>query len=199
MKLAIIMVQTLCVYCAASAKVNQVYLDAAADLGQALAEHNVHCVYGAGHIGLMGSLADAIIENGGEITGVIPRFMIEQNWNHQGLETVIVTETMHERKAKMASMSDAAVALPGGCGTMEELLEIITWKQLGLFPKPIIIVNVNGYFNPLIEMLNKAIEEQFMRSEHGKIWQVVDSSSQVLSAISAMPSWEQNTLDLAVV
>lgn len=193
------MVQSLCVYCASSAKVDQVYLDAAKQLGQILAQQDVHCIYGAGHVGLMGALADAVLANRGQITGVIPRFMLERNWNHQGLENVIITETMHERKAKMASLSAAAVALPGGCGTLEELLEIITWKQLGLFPKPIVIVNINDYYNSLIEMLQKAIDERFMRQEHGSIWQVVSSPAELLDAINSQPLWDENTLDFAVV
>lgn len=193
------MVQSLCVYCASSAQVDIAYLDAAKQLGEHLARHDVHCIYGAGHVGLMGTLADAVLANKGEITGVIPRFMLERNWNHEGLENVIVTETMHERKAKMAELSEAAVALPGGCGTLEELLEIITWKQLGLFPKPIIIVNVNGYYDSLIDMLQKAIDERFMREEHAALWQVVASADQVLEAINQSPSWGEYSLDFAVV
>ncbi|MDR3706287.1 MAG: TIGR00730 family Rossman fold protein [Paludibacteraceae bacterium] len=193
------MVKTVCVYCAASAKANQEYLSAAEELGKYLSKHNVHCVYGGGHVGLMGSLADSMIKHNGEITGIIPRFMQEENWNHKGLKNLIVTETMHERKARMASMSDAAIALPGGCGTMEELLEIITWKQLGLYPKPIIIVNIEGYFNPLIEMLKKAIEEKFMKAEHAIMWQVVSLPDQVLAAIENESKWEYNTLNFAVI
>lgn len=193
------MIQSLCVYCASSAKVDSLYLDEAKQLGELLAQHDVHCIYGAGHVGLMGALADSVLANNGEITGVIPRFMLERNWNHEGLENIIITETMHERKAKMASLAQAAVALPGGCGTLEELLEIITWKQLGLFPKPIVIVNINGYYDLLIDMLQKAIDERFMREEHGHIWQVVTSACQVLDAINSQPLWNENTLDFAVV
>lgn len=193
------MIKTVCVYCAASAKVNPVYLSAAEELGKCFSERNIHCVYGAGHVGLMGALADAMIKNQGDITGVIPRFMLEKNWNHKGLKNLIITETMHERKARMVAMADAAIALPGGCGTFEELLEVITWKQLGLFPKPIIIVNIEGYFNPLIEMLKKAIEEKFMKTEHEQIWQVVSLPEQVITAIEQDPKWEYDTLNFAVV
>jgi uncharacterized protein (TIGR00730 family) len=193
------MVKTVCVYCAASAKANQVYLSAAEELGKCLSEHHVHCVYGGGHVGLMGALADSMIKHNGEITGIIPRFMMEENWNHKELKNLIVTETMHERKAKMATMSDAAIALPGGCGTFEELLEIITWKQLGLYPKPIIIVNIEGYFNPLIEMLKKAIEEKFMQTEHAGMWQVVSLPDQVTAAIEHEPKQEYDTLNFAVI
>jgi uncharacterized protein (TIGR00730 family) len=179
--------------------VDRIYLDAARELGYTLAEANVHCLYGAGDVGLMGALADAMLEKNGQITGVIPRFMLERNWNHTALDSLIVTETMHERKARMAIAADAAIALPGGCGTMEELLEIITWKQLGLFPKPIVIVNTNGYYDPLLSMLEKSIRERFMRPEHAEIWQVVSRAKEVLSVIKSLPEWKYNSQNFAVV
>ncbi len=193
------MPKTVCVYCAASSKVDRAYFDAARELGYALAEANVHCLYGAGNVGLMGALADAMLERNGQITGVIPRFMLERNWNHTALDSLIVTETIHERKARMAASADAAIALPGGCGTLEELLEIITWKQLGLFPKPIVIVNTNGYYNPLLSMLEQSIHERFMRPEHAEIWQVVGCADEVLSAIRNLPEWKYNSQNFAVV
>lgn len=193
------MTQTVCVYCASSAKVNEAYLSAASQLGQLLAKHNIHCIYGAGQTGLMGALADAILALKGKITGIIPEFMMVQNWHHKSLENIVVTKTMHERKAQMAGMADAAIALPGGCGTLEELLEIITWKQLSLFPKPIVIVNINGYFDPLIEMLRKAVDEQFMRPEHAKLWEVVNSPLEVLDALKNTPTSNQHGLNFAVV
>lgn len=189
--------QNICVYCASSTKINAVYFEAAKQLGTAMAALNLRLVYGGGSLGLMGEIADSVLRSGGEVTGVIPRFMCEQEWNHSGLTELIMTETMHERKEKMASMADAAVALPGGCGTLEELLEIITWKQLGIFTKPIIIVNVNGYFNPLIEMLHKAVDENFMRDIHRNMWQVVDKAEDVIQAIGNAPHWDKNTRKLA--
>ncbi len=194
-----VMVKSLCVYCASSAKVDPDYLNAATQLGELLAKHGVHCIYGAGHVGLMGAMADAVLAMKGEITGVIPRFMIDRDWHHKGLEKIITTETMHERKAKMAQLSGAAVALPGGCGTMEELLEIITWKQLGLFPKPIVIVNINGYYDDLVAMLKKAIAENFMREEHGDLWTVVSSPEEVIETIMSAPDWGDKPLDYAIV
>ena len=123
--------------------------------------HSV-CVYSASStIGLMRSVADAVLENGGEVTGVIPHFMVEQNWHHTGLTELIEVTSMHERKQIMADMSDGVIALPGGCGTLEELLEIITWKQLGLYLKPVVILNINHFYDPLLEMLNQAIEQNF--------------------------------------
>ncbi len=189
----------ICVYCASSTQINQVYFEAAEKLGKLLAENNLQLVYGGGSVGLMGRIADTMLENGGKVTGVIPQFMCEQEWNHIGLNELIITETMHERKEKMAFMSDAAVALPGGCGTFEELLEVITWKQLGIFTKPIIIVNVNGYYDPLIAMLHKAIDEKFMRELHRDIWTVVNSAEEVIPAIKNAPAWDKSVRKLAAI
>ena len=155
-------INSVCVYSASSTKIDAVYFQAAETLGRLLAEHRIRLINGAGSIGLMCSVADAVLKNGGEVTGVIPRFMVEQNWHHTGLTELIEVESMHERKQKMANLSDGIIALPGGCGTLEELLEIITWKQLGLYLNPIIILNTNRFFDPLLEMLEKAIDESFM-------------------------------------
>lgn len=127
------MIQTICIYCASSTQIDPVYFDHARLLGRQLAEAHIRIVNGAGNIGLMGAVSDAALEAGGEVTGVIPRFMVEQGWNHTGLTETIVVNDMHERKQTMARLSDAVIALPGGYGTLEELLEIITWKQLGLY------------------------------------------------------------------
>ena len=167
--------KSVCVYSASSTKIDAVYFQAADTLGYLLAEHRIRLINGAGSIGLMRSVADAVLKNGGEVTGVIPRFMVEQNWHHTGLTELIEVESMHERKRKMADLSDGIIALPGGCGTLEELLEIITWKQLGLYLNPIVILNINGFFDPLLEMLEKAIDENFMRRQHGDIWKVAQT------------------------
>jgi uncharacterized protein (TIGR00730 family) len=188
-----------CVYCASSTKIDAAYFSAAKELGKILAENELELVYGGGSMGLMGTVADAVMEHGGRVTGVIPRFMCEQQWDHPGVSEMIVTESMHERKEKMAFMSDAAIALPGGCGTLEELLEVITWKQLGLFTKPIIVLNTNGFYDPLIEMLHRAIEQQFMRELHRDIWTVVSTPSEVLQAIHAAPVWDTNVRKFAAI
>ncbi len=187
------------VYCASSSKVDSAYIDAAQSLGDIFAEEKVHAIFGAGHSGLMGAFADAVIAKEGTITGVIPAFMIENNWHHSQLEQLIITDTMHERKARMAQLADAAVALPGGCGTLEELLEVITWKQLNLFCKPIIIVNIKDYFAPLLAMLEKAVSEQFMHPEHRKLWEVVSSPDAVLSAIRNTLNKKETDSNFAVV
>ncbi len=191
--------QYICVYCASSSQINPIYFEAAEKLGKVLSDNNLQLVYGGGSVGLMGRIADTMLAVGGRVTGVIPQFMCEQEWDHNGLTELIITETMHERKEKMAFMSDAAVALPGGCGTFEELLEVITWKQLGIFTKPIIIVNIDGYYDPLIEMLNRAIEQNFMRDLHRNIWTVVASAEEVLPAILNAPLWDESVRKFAAI
>ena len=144
-------ISSVCVYCASSTKIPPVYFDAAKELGRLLGERKLRVVNGAGNIGLMCAVSDAALAAGGTVTGVIPHFMVEQDWYHKGLTELIEVETMHERKQLMANLSDAVIALPGGCGTLEELLEIITWKQLGLYLNPIVILNINHYYDPLFE------------------------------------------------
>ena len=192
-------IHSVCVYSASSTKINPVYFKAAEELGSLLAEHHIRLINGAGSIGLMCAGADAVLKNGGEVTGVIPRFMVEQNWHHTGLTELIEVESMHERKQKMANLSDGIVALPGGCGTLEELLEIITWKQLGLYLNPIVILNVNGFFDPLLEMLGKAIDENFMRQQHGDIWKVAQTPEEALRLLYETPVWDISIRKFAAI
>ena len=192
-------IHSVCVYSASSTKINPVYFKAAEELGSLLAEHHIRLINGAGSIGLMCAVADAVLKNGGEVTGVIPRFMVEQNWHHTGLTELIEVESMHERKRKMANLSDGIVALPGGCGTLEELLEIITWKQLGLYLNPIVILNVNGFFDPLLEMLGKAIDENFMRQQHGDIWKVAQTPEEALRLLYETPVWDISIRKFAAI
>jgi len=191
--------QTICVYCASSTQVKPSYFEATARLAEILADANLSIVYGGGSNGLMGQLADSTLLAGGKITGIIPRFMCEVEWNHTNLTELILVETMHERKEKMAMMADAVVALPGGCGTMEELLEVITWKRLGIFTKPIIIVNLEGYFDALITMLDRAVDEHFMRDEHRYMWKVIETPEDVLIAIKDSVSWDSNARAFAAL
>lgn len=191
--------QNICVYCASSSQVKTVYFDAAERLGEILAANDLQLIYGGGHRGLMGKIADTVLAGGGKVTGIIPGFMCDVEWNHTGLTNLILVESMHERKEKLATMADAVVALPGGCGTMEELLEVITWKRLGIFTKPIIICNVSGYFDPLIEMLNRSVDENFMGEEHRKMWDVVETADQVLNAINQSQQWDKNARNFAAL
>ena len=187
-----------CVYCASSTQIAECYKTEAYRLGEILAENNIHSLYGGGSVGLMGELSKAMLKNRGTITGIIPQFMLDQGWGNENVKQIVVS-TMHERKKLMLEDVDAAIALPGGCGTLEELLEAITWKQLGIFVKPIIILNVNHYFDPLLEMLNKAADEKFMRNEHLRIWSVVERAEEILSAINQAPEWKKDAIGMAAL
>ena len=192
-------INSVCVYSASSTKIDEVYFNAARQLGQLLAKRRIRLINGAGSIGLMRSVADAVLENGGEVTGVIPKFMVEQGWHHTGLSKLIEVESMHERKQLMADLSDAVIALPGGCGTLEELLEIITWKQLGLYLNPIFILNTNGFFDPLLDMLTRAIDENFMRRQHGEIWHVATTPEEAVELIYTVPVWDESIRKFAAI
>lgn len=192
-------IHSVCVYSASSTKIASVYFEAAEKLGSLLAKQHIRLINGAGSIGLMRSIADAVLKNGGEVTGVIPHFMVEQNWHHTGLTELIEVTSMHERKQKMANLSDGIIALPGGCGTLEELLEIITWKQLGLYLNPIIILNINGFFDPLLQMLERAIEENFMRQQHGDIWKVAQTPEEAVELLQTTPVWDASIRKFAAI
>ncbi|NLJ19982.1 MAG: TIGR00730 family Rossman fold protein [Bacteroidales bacterium] len=181
--------KTVCIYCASSELIRKSFFLATDELAKNLVAAGYQIAYGGGSRGLMGQLAESTLQSGGKIIGVIPRFMCEEEWNHNGLSELILVDTMHERKAMLAQMADAVVALPGGCGTMEELMEIITWKKLGIFTKPIVILNIEGYFDELLLMLKKAVSENFMRPEHQSMWQVVDRSDKVVEAITTALQW----------
>lgn len=192
-------INSVCVYSASSTKIDEVYFNAARQLGQLLAKRRIWLINGAGSIGLMRSVADTVLENGGEVTGVIPKFMVEQGWHHTGLSKLVEVESMHERKQLMADLSDAVIALPGGCGTLEELLEIITWKQLGLYLNPIVILNTNGFFDPLLDMLTRAIDENFMRRQHGEIWHVATTPEEAVELIYTVPVWDASIRKFAAI
>ncbi|MBQ3188777.1 MAG: TIGR00730 family Rossman fold protein [Bacteroidaceae bacterium] len=181
--------KSICVYCASSSRVDECYTHAAHLLGKLIAQKNMQLITGGGVQGLMRAVEDGALEANGIVTGVIPRFMMEQGWNHPALTNMHVTPDMHTRKKLMAELSDAVIALPGGCGTMEELCEIITWKQLGLYLKPIVILNINEYYNPLIAQFEKAIDQHFMGQIHGKIWNVAHTPQEAMEIIEKTPEW----------
>ena len=183
-------INSVCVYSASSTKIDSIYFETARELGTLLARSGVRVVNGAGNMGLMAAGSDAALAAGGRVTGVIPRFMVEQGWHHKGLTELIEVDTMHERKQKMADLSDAVIALPGGCGTLEELLEVITWKQLGLYLKPIVILNVKGYYDPLLEMFGRAAEEHFMGARHMDIWRVARTAQEAWELVQSTPLWD---------
>ena len=164
------MVKNICVFCASSSKVDDVYLEAAQQLADVCADNGISAYYGGGAVGLMGAFANRMLERNGKITGIIPDFMKELEWAHNGVAEMIVVEDMRERKKRLIENVDAVVALPGGIGTMEELLEVTTLKQLGRFFKPIVIINTNGFYNTLLEFMSELIEKQFMHDYNRKIW-----------------------------
>ncbi len=163
------------VYCASSSNVKSEFLEDAYRFGRHLALAGHSLVYGGGKAGLMGNLADGALSGGGRVTGVIPGFMMEQELGHTGLAELIVVGGMHERQRLMLEKSDHIVALPGGCGTLYELIEAITWKRLGLIGSPVIIYNQEGYYTPLVEMLERSVDYGFLGERFRSLWQVADS------------------------
>ncbi len=154
--------KSLCVFCGSSIGKDTYYAGKAHELGKSLATAGLDLVYGGGSIGLMGILADAVLDNGGKVTGVIPRFLYDKELGHKGVTELIVVESMHERKMKMAEKSDGFLAMPGGIGTMEELFEVFTWSQLSLINKPVALYNVNHYFDALLSFLDHMVSEGFL-------------------------------------
>lgn len=184
------MAKTICVYCASSSRVDSLYMETATRLGSLIASSGRTLITGGGCQGLMRAVEDSALEAGGNAIGVIPKFMIEAGWQHTGLTELHITADMHQRKKLMAEMSDAVIALPGGCGTMEELLEAITWKQLGLYLNPIVILNTKGYYDALIAQLERAIDDHFMGEIHGNIWSVASTPEEALEIIENTPVWD---------
>jgi uncharacterized protein (TIGR00730 family) len=164
--------KAIAVYCGASSGADPMYADAARALGQVLVEHNIALVYGGGKVGLMGVIADEVLRLGGEVTGVIPRALVEREVGHAGLTRIFVVKDMHERKAMMAELSDGFIALPGGMGTLEELFEMLTWSQLGIHAKPVGLLNVGGFYDGLVAFVAHQRAEGFVRAEHAGLMMV---------------------------
>jgi uncharacterized protein (TIGR00730 family) len=192
-------VGTVCVYCGSSERSPAIYLDAAARLGKHLAEAGLGIVYGGSSLGSMGRMAAAALEAGARVTGVIPKFMDELEWANRSLTDLRVVEDMHERKRLMLELSDAVIALPGGCGTLEELFEAITWKRLGLFFGPVVLVNVNRFFDPCLELLSGCVNGGFMDRKHAAMWSVADSPESVVAAMEAAPEWPRTARSFAAL
>ena len=192
-------INKVCVYSASSTQIDEAYFSAARTLGTLLAEKGINLINGAGKMGLMAAVTDAVMQHGGEAIGVIPRFMVEQGWHHTGMSQLLIVNDMHERKQTMAKLSDAVIALPGGCGTLEELLEVITWKQLGLYLNPIILLNTKGYFTPLLEMMQRAVDEHFMRIQHAAIWRVAQTPEEAVEMLFTTPRWDSSVRKFAAI
>lgn len=187
----------ICVYCASSAKIGQHFFDAAERLASLFLAEGVELVYGGGSAGLMGRIADVYVAGGGQIRGIMPQFMNEVEWAHKGVQDFVFTETMHERKARFLEGIDGLVTLPGGSGTLEELLEAITLKRLGQFTKPIVILNTGGFYEPLRQMLERCVEEHFMLEQHLEMWTFVDEPEQVLEALRTTREWDKGAIKFA--
>ena len=192
-------ISSVAIYCSSSNKVRQSYIDAARRLGELFAQAGICMIYGDGGIGLMAAAADGALSAGGEVLGVIPQFMVDAGWNNPRSTRTIVTQTMHERKATICQNADAMVALPGGIGTFEELLECLTWKQLGLHTCPVVILNTDGYYDRLLACLDYMVDEQMMRPIHREMFIVVATPEEVLPAILSAPEWDTTTRRLAAI
>ncbi|WP_207436207.1 TIGR00730 family Rossman fold protein [Sabulibacter ruber] len=175
--------KSIAIFCGASSGHNPVYREAAQALGTLFAQKGIRLVYGGGKVGLMGVIADAVLAGGGEVVGVIPQSLVDMEVAHAGLTKLHVVQTMHERKALMAAESDAFVAMPGGFGTFDEFCEIVTWNQLKIIQKPAALFNVNGYFNPFLQMLDQAVTEGFLKAEQRNNLIIADEGPALLDQI----------------
>jgi hypothetical protein len=189
-------VKRICVFCGSSSGASPVFAGAARDLGATLAKRGLGLVYGGGNIGLMGILADAVLAHGGEVIGVIPRAMVDRELAHRGVTELRIVRSMHERKALMAELADAFIALPGGYGTLEEFCEIITWSQLGLHRKPCGLLNVHGFYDPLLAQIERAVRDRFIRAEHRALIRVQEKPEPLLQRLlQAQPPSVHKWLD----
>jgi len=191
---------SVCVFCGASSGTNPAYRDAAVTLGRTLAERKLTLVYGGGAVGLMGIVADAVLQAGGEAIGIIPHSLNDLEIGHKGLTRLEVVDGMHARKARMAELADAFIALPGGLGTLEELFEVWTWGQLGYHGKPLGLLEVNGFYSKLTGFLDHLVQENFVREQHRAMLQVNDSADALLDALDAwqptvLPKWTDKQPD----
>lgn len=191
--------RAVCVYCASSRSAHPDYRQAAHRLGEVLAHEGIGIVYGGGAVGSMGALADGALRAGGRVVGILPRFMADLEWGHAGLTELQLVEDLRTRKHMMLTLSSAAIALPGGSGTLEELLEAITFKRLGLYLNPIVLVNTRGFFTPLQQLLSHAVEEHFMDPRHLLMWQLVDTPEEVPAALARAPAWSHEARSFASV
>lgn len=180
-------ISSLCVYCGSSRQVPSSHIRVAEQLGELLANNGVRLVYGGGRVGVMGVLADAALAAGGEVVGIIPRFLDEYEVGHNGVTRLEITESMHERKQLMAELSDGFAVLPGGLGTLDEMFEMVTWKQLHLHDKPIVLVDVAEYWQPLLTLISHIVDTGYARPENEQLFKVVENVDQILPALERLP------------
>ena len=189
----------ICVYAASSAQVHSEFQAAAFAMGEEIALAGHSLVYGGGSTGLMGAVADGALKHGGEVIGILPKFMADLEWGHPGLTQLQLVEDMRERKHRLLADSDAVIALPGGCGTLEELFEAITLKRLGIYFNPIVLLNTRNFYVPLQLFMDQVIEEKFMNPEHTAMWSLEDTAADVLPRILGTPKWREDARNYAVV
>lgn len=187
-------IRSLCVLCGSREGTDPVYRDVAVRLGRLIAEQDVRLIYGGGSIGLMGIIADAVLSAGGEVVGVIPDFLIRSEVGHYDLTDLVITDSMHDRKRRMFEMADAFVVLPGGLGTLDETFELITWRQLRLHDSPIIILDVDGYWAPLISLIDATIAAGFADPATTELFSVVGTPEEVLQTLACVPPAKQESL-----
>ncbi len=190
-------IESILVFCASSTAADPVYREAAAELGRMIARAGRTLVYGGGALGSMGALADAALAERGDVIGILPNFMEELEWAHSGLTRLETVVDMQERKRRMTAASDGVVALPGGCGTLEEVFEVITAKRLGLFLGPLVFLNQKGFFDPCIELLERSVSERFMGERHLDMWSVVDEVADVIPALDSATPWPADARSFA--
>ena len=180
--------QSLVVYCASSVGVNPIYNEVAAELGQKMAARNIRLIYGGGGFGLMGNVADAVLQNGGEVTGVIPNFLADLEVAHSTLTEIHFVETMHERKYRMVQLAKGVITLPGGYGTFDELFEILAWRQLKLYDGPVVIINTNGFYDLVLQQLDRMVADGFLKADNRDLLLVAKSVDEALTIVATY--WE---------
>lgn len=182
--------QSIVVYCGSSPGTNPIYQQVATELGEKMASRQIRLIYGGGGYGLMGNVADAVLQNGGEVTGIIPNFLANLEVAHKTLTEIHFVETMHERKYKMVQLAKGVITLPGGYGTFDELFEILAWRQLKLYDGPVVIININGYYDLIIQQLDRCVTDGFLKAENRDLLVITDSVDDALASIQLF--WEQH-------
>ena len=188
----------ICVYCASSTQADPEYRDAARETGRLLAREGSEIIYGGGGLGSMGALADGALEEGGRVIGVLPEFMQELEWGHSKVSELKIVASLHERKLEMIEKADGIIALPGGSGTFEELLEALTWKRLALYTNPIALLNTRSYYDAFQRMMEQAADERFMNQQHLQMWTLVDRPQELIPALRDAPEWDPEKAGLVV-
>ena len=193
------MSKNIAIYCASSNQIPEKYFAAARELGTLIGRHGHNIINGAGNMGLMQAVTDSCLAAGGKATGIIPKFMIAEGWHHTGMTHLIETDDMHQRQFQMSQMSDAGIVLAGGFGTLAEFSELVTWKQLGLHLKPIVLLNTDGYYDPLLQFLHKGMQENFLRQEHLDTFRVATTPAEALDLAPSTPLWDADVRRFAKI